>query len=175
MIVQSKKVDRFKFKKKNLKVKTIRRLKKIFRYKNSPNNFKLLQLRKEYKNSKLKLVIRVTPNNLFCTLINMTKKQIICNKSAGTFKIQVSKKKVKFAHKIILLKFLDLIKTKLGTNLIIIKIIGPIKIRKSIVKCLSTNLKQNNIILHTKPLKCFNGCRPAKKRRKKQKGLRIFK
>ena len=100
MIVQSKKVDRFKFKKKNLKVKTIRRLKKIFRYKNSPNNFKLLQLRKESKNSKLKLVIRVTPNNLFCTLINMTKKQIILNKSAGTFKIQVSKKKLSLHTKL---------------------------------------------------------------------------
>jgi ribosomal protein S11 len=175
MLLQLKKIDKFKFKKKNLKAKTIKRLRKIFKYKNSPNNLKLIQLKKEAKNSKLKLVIRVTPNNIFCTLINVTKKEIICNKSAGIYKIQVSKKKIKFAHKIILVKFLDTIKNKLGNNLIIIKIIGPIKIRKSIIKCLSLNLKQNNLILHTAPLKCFNGCRPAKKRRKKQKGLRVFK
>lgn len=175
MLNQLKKIDRFKFKKRLFKAKTLKRLKKIFKYKNSPSNLKLVQLKKEYKNSKLKLVIRVTPNNLFCTLINVIKKEIICNKSAGSFKIQVSKKKVKFAHKIILLKFIDTIKNKIDNNLIIIKIIGPIKIRKSIVKCLSLNLKQNNLILHTSPLKCFNGCRPAKKRRKKQKGLRVFK
>jgi len=174
-MITFKKVDKFKFKKKNLKAKTIKRLKKIFKYKNSPSNFKLVQFKKELKNSKLKLIIRVTPNNIFCTLINEVKKQIICNKSAGVFKIPVSKKKVKFAHKIILIKFLDTIKNKLGSNLIIIKIIGPIKIRKSIIKCLSLNLKNNNIIMNTKPLKCFNGCRPPKKRRKKQKGLRIFK
>jgi ribosomal protein S11 len=175
MLTQLKKIDRFKLKKKFFKAKTLKRLKKIFKYKNSPSNVKLVQLRKEYKNSKLKLVIRITPNNIFCTLINLIKNEIICNKSAGIFKIQVSKKKIKFAHKIILMKFIDTIKSKLSTNLIIVKIIGPIKIRKSIIKCLSLNLKQNNLILHTKPLKCFNGCRPAKKRRKKQKGLRIFK
>ena len=175
MLLTLKKTDKFKFKKKNFKIKTIKRLKKIFKYKNSPSNLKLFQLKNELKSNKLKLVIRITPNNIFCTLINVTKKQIICNKSAGTFKIPVSKKKIKFAHRIILIKFLEIIKSKLGNNLIIIKIIGPIKIRKSIVKCLSINLKNNNLILHTKPLKCFNGCRPAKKRRKKQKGLRIYK
>jgi ribosomal protein S11 len=175
MLLTLKKVDRFKLKKKLFKAKTIKRLKKIFKYKNSPNNLKLVQLKKEAQALKLKIVVRVTPNNMFCTLMNMFDGKILCNKSAGIFKIAVSKKKVKFAHKLILLKFLDTIKNKLGTNLIVIKIIGPIKIRKSIVKCLSLNFKHNNLVLHTQPLKCFNGCRPAKARRKKQKGLRILK
>ena len=31
------------------------------------------------------------------------------------------------------------------------------------------------ITINVMPKKCFNGCRPKKKRRKKQRGLRIFK
>lgn len=169
------KIEMFNLQNLRRKAKTLKRWKKILASKNAPRSFNITKLNENINNCRLKLIVRVTPNNVFCTLIDVTKKQIIYNKSAGIFKIPTSKKKIKFTHKIIILKFLSLIKSKLGTNLIVIKIIGPIKIRKSIVKCLSINLKRKNVILHTKPLKCFNGCRPAKKRRKKQKGLRIFK
>jgi len=47
--------------------------------------------------------------------------------------------------------------------------------KKPILEVISINLKDKNIILDVKGKKCFNGCRPPKKRRKKQKGLRIFK
>ena len=35
--------------------------------------------------------------------------------------------------------------------------------------------RQKHILINIQSKKCFNGCRPAKKKRKKQKGLRIFK
>ena len=46
---------------------------------------------------------------------------------------------------------------------------------KSIIKKLISSLKKNKLIIKSLPVKCFNGCRPKKKKRKKQKGLRIFK
>jgi hypothetical protein len=53
--------------------------------------------------------------------------------------------------------------------------VGPKKIKKLVLEVISNNLKGKNLIIDVKSKKCFNGCRPPKKRRKKQKGLRIFK
>jgi hypothetical protein len=53
--------------------------------------------------------------------------------------------------------------------------VGPKKIKKLVLEVISNNLKAKNLIIDVKSKKCFNGCRPPKKRRKKQKCLRIFK
>jgi len=53
----------------------------------------------------------------------------------------------------------------------VVTIIGPIKFRKKILgQCKEYTKKKNrNIIFNIKNKKCFNGCRPPKKKRKKRK------
>jgi ribosomal protein S11 len=119
--------------------------------------------------------IRVTPNNIFCNFINNVKKKTILVSSAGIYKLNVSKKKLKFLSKIIIQNFIKKLKNIQLDKTILLKIIGPIKTRKFIIKQFKNLLRKNNLIINSKALKCFNGCRPKKKRKKKQKGLRIFK
>ena len=165
------------YKKYLFKPKKIKRFKKLYKAKPIPFNTKVLALKKALikKTKKLQLIFRLTPNNIFCTLVDLQSKKIIKIQSAGSLKIACSKKKIKFANKLVINKFLYKIKKLLITPLLIITIIGPVKIRKSIIQLLKSFLKKKILILETKPLKCFNGCRPPKKRRKKQKTLRLFK
>jgi hypothetical protein len=58
---------------------------------------------------------------------------------------------------------------------VLIEITCGIKIRKQIIKFWKQKIKKKNVILQINEKKCFNGCRPPKKRRKKRTGLRIFK
>ena len=118
--------------------------------------------------------IKITPNNVFCTLIK--NKRTIVIVSAGKYKINISKKNLKFTYKIVLQKFLQRIQKYFNNNNFIkIIIAGPKLLRKAICKQMLFNFKKKNIILAIKTLKCFNGCRPKKKKRKKQKGIRVFK
>jgi ribosomal protein S11 len=148
-----------------------------FKYKNYLLNSKL----KENLKNKLKkkivytITIKIIPNNVFCTFINNIENKTKLTISAGKYKLNVSRKKLKFTSKIILAKFIDEIKNQIKNSTILIKIYSPIKQKKSIIKKLISSLKKNKLIIKSLPVKCFNGCRPKKKKRKKQKGLRIFK
>jgi len=51
----------------------------------------------------------------------------------------------------------------------LISIIGPKKTKKLILEVISNNLKGKNLIIDVKSKKCFNGCRPPKKKKKKTK------
>ena len=57
----------------------------------------------------------------------------------------------------------------------IVNLTSPKKIYVPILKQLQSKLKKKDLIINFKSKKYFNGCRPAKKKRKKQKSLRIFK
>lgn len=119
--------------------------------------------------------IRVTPNNVFCTLKNVLKNKTLFVTSAGKCNTKTSKKILRYSSKIITQTFFEKIKNHLNSNKFIVNIIGPKKIRKSILEQVSISLRGKNLIINVENKKCFNGCRPPKKRRKKQKGLRIFK
>ena len=95
--------------------------------------------------------------------------------SSGKCGINTSKKTLRYSSKIVLQSFFDNIKKYLKEDHFLITIIGPKKIKKMVLETISINLKGKNLIIDVKNKKCFNGCRPPKKRRKKQKGLRIFK
>ena len=82
---------------------------------------------------------------------------------------------MRFSSKIITQQFFEKIKENLAAKKLIINVIGPKKIKKSILEQISNNFKNKSLIINVDSKKCFNGCRPAKKRRKKKKGLRIFK
>jgi len=58
---------------------------------------------------------------------------------------------------------------------LLITISGPIKVRTHLLTHIANALKGVKLLIRVKALKCFNGCRASKKRRKKQARLRIFK
>jgi hypothetical protein len=120
------------------------------------------------------ICIRITSNNIFCTHKNIKKNQILHVGSSGKYKIAVTKKKLKYNQKLIIKKFFKKIIPKIKSTVIILKLIAPIKIRKIILKNLPTFFRQKYLIIHVNPKKCFNGCRPSKKKRKKQKRV-LFK
>jgi ribosomal protein S11 len=126
-----------------------------------------------------KIYIRVTSNNVFCTFVKQNK--TIKVGSAGIFKVKTSLKKLRFSSKIILETFFKRVQKVITSNKLLINLIGPIKLKKKIIKIL-TSLKNayirhpdGTLILTTKAKKCFNGCRPKKKIRKKRRYIRIVK
>jgi ribosomal protein S11 len=123
-----------------------------------------------------KINFRVTQNNIFCTLGNVIDHKILEVGSAGKYKVKVSKKTLRYNTKILIGIFLKKIKLRLQKNILLVNLIGPSRIRKPILKQVFEQFGiKTSIIANINPKKCFNGCRPKKKRRKKQKGLRIFK
>ena len=177
-------------------------VKKIqFQLKQVQNNFSLLHKLLYYKNNlenktiksnKIKIytyiTIRVTANNVFCTLKKQNK--TLCVGSAGIYKVHISKKILKTNLKIIISKFLFNIKKKIRFSNFFLTIISAkkfkkkllrqiLKFRKKLIKKQFKKLKQKNLPLAIKinfnPKKCFNGCRAPKKIRKKRRYFRITK
>lgn len=122
-----------------------------------------------------RLNIRVTPNNVFCTLTNIVKRKTVYVGSSGIYKMKTSKKTLRYSTKVVIGYFLRIIKKELNSKKIILNVIGPMRIRKAILKQLTKYFNKSSLILNVENKKCFNGCRPKKKKRKKQKGLRVFK
>lgn len=152
----------------------IRRLLKNKPYLTNPT-FQELTKKNTGKKFYRQINIRITPNNVFCTLKNNIKNQTMYVTSSGKCNTKTSKKVLRYSSKVIIQMFFDKIKEHLKSNKFLINIVGPRKIRKSILEQVSNNLKGKSLIINVDGKKCFNGCRPPKKRRKKQKGLRIFK
>ena len=95
--------------------------------------------------------------------------------SSGKCNLNTSKKTLRYTTKIILQSFLNNIKTYLEQDFFILNLTSPKKLRIAVLRQLQTTFKKKELIINIKGKKYFNGCRPAKKKRKKQKGLRIFK
>lgn len=164
--------------KKNKRNKTGIRKRRIFKNKLlmlNPTFQQLLISRKSQTIPPKKLSIRITPNNIFCTLVNTRRKKTISVGSSGIYKVKTSKKTLRYTTKIVIGYFLRTIKKELDAKRFIINIVGPKRIRKAVIKQLAKYFRKSSLIINVESKKCFNGCRPAKKRRKKQKGLRVFK
>jgi ribosomal protein S11 len=120
------------------------------------------------------LTILVNSNNIFCTLQN-NKKHTLKSVSAGKYQLKVSRKNLLYMLKPVLESFFQEIKMAANKELFIV-ITSPLRIRKQIIKFLySKLLKKQKYTIKIEQKKCFGGCRARKKRRKKRKGLRIFK
>ena len=132
---------------------------------------------KEFQKKKYStlLSIRITANNAFCNLKNNNKNKLLAVCSSGKYRVKSSKKNLRFTVKLILSFFIRKIKSKLKKKILLITIIAPSRIRKQIILYLSQTLKKKSLVVKVREKKCFNGCRPAKKKRKKQKRLRILK
>jgi len=159
-----------------LKPKVLNKFKTIFKTKQVTFNTNFINIISGIQSKrKLRVTIKLTPNNVFCTLKNIKTSKTLLTRSSGSYKISVSKKKLKFSNKLILQLFIRELKPFIKDNLIILQLSGPLKLRKSIIKQFAISLKSKELIIKTKELKCFNGCRPKKKKRKKQKGLKVYK
>lgn len=157
-------------------LKKLKRIRKTFKRKHHLLNYKYQQLIGLKINSLKKFSIRVTSNNIFCTLSNVKQNKITLLGSSGKYSIKTSRKRLRYSLKTIVHSFLEeLKKKKLSTKRVLINIIAPLRLRKAILKLLTPFLKKKNVIINAQDKKCFNGCRPPKKKRKKRKGLRLFK
>jgi ribosomal protein S11 len=174
--IKNNRLNYYSKKQKNKKKYIVKRLRKIYKKFNYKFNIYFNEIIQFLKNKILnvqKICLRVTPNNVFCTL-SRNKKTILIS-STGKYKIKTSKKKLKFTSKIILKSFLKEIKNKIKTSNILLNIIAPKNLRKLIIDLFLKVLKNKSIIVNIQNKKAFNGCRPKKQKRKKRKGLRLFK
>jgi ribosomal protein S11 len=123
-----------------------------------------------------KLNFRITQNNVFCTLVDLVSGKILEVGSAGKYKVKVSKKTLRYNAKILVSIFLKKIRSRLQKKHIMVNLIGSSRIRKPILKQVFDQFGiKTSVTARINSKKCFNGCRPKKKRRKKQRSLRIFK
>lgn len=149
------------------------------------------------------ITIRVKPNNTFCTLRSSFHNQII-SASSTKYKVKMSKKSLKYNYKIVLKAFLKEVSTFIKSDKILFSITAPQKIRRELLRIVKVHiepieidetLKSNKVehrsediydneehyegpilvVFKLNAKKCFNGCRARKKKRKKQRGLRIYK
>jgi ribosomal protein S11 len=167
--IYKKKVAKFKKQSVN-KIKTLLKNKN---YITKSKYFKILKLENTKQKIDFFINIKIMKNNFFCTLKNKEKTLILI--SSGKLKIKVSKRKLKAASKIIIKRFIYIIKKTIRGKNSLLTISGQIKTTKQVIKQLISGLNKCKIILNIKDKKCFNGCRPKKKRRKKGIKMRIKK
>lgn len=114
-------------------------------------------------------------NNFFCTLSNSFNKKVLYSVSSGNYDIKTSKKLLKHTFKFVIERFFRVVSKKIKNNNLIFNITSPIHLRKRVLDIISLNSAKESFIVHIKKSKCYNGCRPSKKQRKKRKGLKLLK
>lgn len=133
------------------------------------------------KSSAFAITIKVRINNVFCTFKNLNTNKMIFGRSAGIYKLKVSKKTLKFNTLRIIKQFFNEIKRFLKPikhkQIFYLKLSSPIRIRLKIFRIFIQSTKRHSVMRFINILekKAFNGCRPIKTKRKKGKGLRVFK
>ena len=174
--VRAKNFKFYKNKSRKKKMKTLLRVKKFLRYQFYKPSFRQSLLVDKLKKFLVCLTIKVTSNNIFCNLRCLVKNKTLQASSCGKYNIKVSKKKLKYAIKPVITSFLQESKDKMRSKNLFVVLVAPTKLRKYILKFLYSKILQNrNSVVKMKEKKCFNGCRVKKKKRKKQKGLRLLK
>jgi len=159
--------------KKKLSLKVYYRYRNLFKYnKTSVNPIYLLT---KNKLPKYRFILKVTQNNVFCTLVNCKTKKILLNTSSGKEKLKVSRKTLVFGAKNIIISFLKKSSKRFIGSTIQVKIVGPLRIKTVFLRLLKNYSKNSKLMINTIHKKCFNGCKVKKKKRKKQRGLRVFK
>ncbi len=157
--------------KKSINFKSILRFRRLFR-----NHISSINPVCHIISSKLKLTIslNVKQNNIFCTLIN-NKNNILFVTSSGKEKVSTSKKTLKYSARNITISFLKKIRRYFRKSTLLIKIKAPLRIKINLLRIISKSINKKYTFIFIKNNRCFNGCKPPKKKRKKRHGLRIFK
>lgn len=177
-------LSNFKFKKKFKKypLKKIlnrRRIKNCLNYKSYYRKFRTKSIyNKLTKKLSYFLHLKICSNNIFCVLREKNKTIKIC--SSGKYNVKISKKNLRYNIKPVITFFFQEIKKKISSSDTFFLILtAPLRLRKQILKFIFPKIfedkKQRSFCVKVKEDKCFNGCRVRKKKRKKQKKLRLFK
>ena len=169
---QKKKNYKKKISKKRLE--RLKRVRKLFKLTSTIFNPTYQALKKLNFKKSFVVNIKIKPNNIFCTLKHKDKTLYLLSAGKSTGK-NISKKTLKYKSQILINEFFKKVESFLKFNNFIINIIGTKKIRTLTLKNLTKYITNKKILLNINQKKCFNGCRPPKKRRKRQKELRIFK
>jgi ribosomal protein S11 len=159
--------------KKKISLKVYSRYRNLFKYNKTCTDPVYLIAR--HKLPKYKLTLKTTQNNVFCTLINYKTKKILLNTSSGKEKLKISRKTLAFGAKNIILSFLKKSNKRFIGSTIQVNIVGPLRIKTVFLRLLKNYTKNSRLLINTVHKKCFNGCKAPKKKRKKQRGLRVFK
>ena len=93
----------------------------------------------------------------------------------GKEKIKVSRKNLAFGAKNIIISFFKKSTKKFSGSTIFVKILAPLRVKTIFLRALKNYSKNARLLINTIHKKCFNGCKVPKKKRKKQRGLRVFK
>lgn len=88
--------------------------------------------------------IRIGPHNIFLNASGLRgRKKTYISETAGTYKVGISKKKLKHVYSIVLSRFYFKLKKIVKKRGVIFEVISPIKIRKKVVKTILYTFKQN--------------------------------
>lgn len=183
MLKKQTKIKKHYKKKVSKPLKKTLSIKKIERYKRVRKSFKLTStlfnptykfLNKFSLKKALTINIKIKPNNVFCTLKQKDKTLYIL--SAGKSIINnVSKKNIRYKSQLIIKEFFIKIQKLLKGKNFYINLAGAKKMRRLTLRSISNYFKNKKVVINVDLKKCFNGCRAPKKRRKRQRELKIFK
>lgn len=160
------------------------RIKKLLKLKRVRKNFKLTTnlfnptfqfLQTNETKEGLIIDIKIKPNNVFCTLKKRHETLYVLSAGKCSAVKNVSKKTLRYKSQLIIKEFLRKTKDILKKENFLINIVGTKKIKALTLRGLAAYFKKRKVVINIDPKKCFNGCRPPKKRRKRQKGIRVFK
>jgi hypothetical protein len=177
-------LSNFKFKKKFKKyplkkISIRRRIKNCLNYKAYHRKFRTKSIYNSLtKKSSYFLHLKICSNNIFCVLREKNKTIKIC--SSGKYNVKISKKKLRYNIKPVITFFFQEIKKIISlSDTFFLILTAPLRLRKQILKFIFPKIfedkKQRHFCVKINEKKCFNGCRVKKKKRKKQKKLRLFK
>lgn len=164
-------IKRFKLKK--FKKRSIF-LKKALKYFLSGRRLKYNRFLKNKNKKYLALKLKISPNNIFCNLSENrsgnNKPNLIKSLSTGAIKLKTTKKRLNFNLKPFLSSFLKPIireKSVKFSNSVYVRIITPQKFRPKVLEmmrggALKRLVLKKNVILELPDKKVFNGCRPKK-------------
>ena len=158
-------------------LKKILRFRKVFKHRASLLNptFKKMALKNSLKPFSKVINIKIKQNNIFCTLKDIKKNKTLYITSSGKCKVKTSKKLLRYSSKIIAQFFFEKIQKVLKEKSLLVNIMGPKKVRRTITDQILNYLKKKNLMINVDEKKCFNGCRAPKKKRKKQSAFRVLK
>lgn len=136
-------------------------------------NFFFEKFKKNFLKPKNIVYIKINPNN---TMITWTDKQgnVIYKISAGMLNLHSSKKNYKLINNLVISEFFKKLKTEKKNKYILFKLSVPKLLRKRVLRRLKFFLRNKNFFENLRTVS-FNGCRPPKARRKKRKGLKLYK
>ncbi len=167
-----------RFKGKRFKRKSIF-LKKALKYFPSGHLLKYCKFLKSKSKNYLGFNIKISPNNIFCNLNENRngKINVIKSASTGAIKLKTTKKRLNFNLKPFLSSFLKPVmkeKSVKYSKALHLKIIAPQRLKPRVLEMMRGGLLkrlafQKNVILELPDKKIFNGCRPKKDLRHKNR------